>query len=398
MSARWLLYLCSHLVFGAIAPLAADDSTSEASQARIAQLIAQLADDSYAAREAASRELERVGLPARDELEAARQSSDAEVRNRATRLLTVILERDFANRLKAFAADVNGKKGISLPGWEQFRERIGGGRNERELFVEMQRNEAALLGAYEDSPREAARMFRLRCEALQQMLRIRTSPRPEITLGSAAALLFVASDDEVDIPVRTGVQMYSTLNRTAFRQAMQDGATKPILREMLSQWILANKSRDPQLSYYCLHLALQYGIKEGIEPAKVLITQKNAAPYYRAQALLTIGKFGERTDIEFIEPLLDDDTKFSNWRFGKKQVEVKVQDVALAMVVELTGQEVKDYGYTQARTDSRYKFFSANSLAFENEEARKVAFEKWEKWADENDVAAASDSEDSNDS
>lgn len=71
----------------------AEPDSSEAA-ARIARLIRQLGSDDFENREAASKALEKIGVPALKPLEEALQSTDAEVRRRVEDLLDKIGSRD----------------------------------------------------------------------------------------------------------------------------------------------------------------------------------------------------------------------------------------------------------------------------------------------------------------
>ncbi|MBL8792600.1 MAG: HEAT repeat domain-containing protein [Planctomycetia bacterium] len=63
-------------------------------RARIARLIGQLGNDDFKVREAAGKELEKIGVPALKPLEEALKSTDAEVRRRAEDLLDKIGSHD----------------------------------------------------------------------------------------------------------------------------------------------------------------------------------------------------------------------------------------------------------------------------------------------------------------
>src|SRR5262245_65280283 len=69
------------------------DPGKEAGAQRIARLIEQLGDDAFAKREAATKELEAVGVPALAALRnAAASSGDLEIRRRAERIGNNIVE------------------------------------------------------------------------------------------------------------------------------------------------------------------------------------------------------------------------------------------------------------------------------------------------------------------
>ena len=111
----------------------------------IKKLIVQLSDDSYTVRQAATEQLLAVGLDAREQLLVVVDGPDPETRAAARRLLTLIEKSEFKRQLDAFAADTDGRQGLSLPGWDQFRKLVGGDEVSRAMFVDMQRHEAALL-------------------------------------------------------------------------------------------------------------------------------------------------------------------------------------------------------------------------------------------------------------
>jgi WD40 repeat protein len=89
---------------------------------RIARLIDQLGDDSYAKREAASKELEAIGVPAFAALRKATSCDDLEIRLRASRVLRAIAARLEVRRFQghgdgviAVALSPDGKLALSGP-------------------------------------------------------------------------------------------------------------------------------------------------------------------------------------------------------------------------------------------------------------------------------------------
>lgn len=88
-----LACLALALIFGAQPGTSAEDSTKEKASKEIDRLIRQLGDDDFDVREAASKELEKIGEPALAALQKARGSDDLEVRRRASRLVERISDR-----------------------------------------------------------------------------------------------------------------------------------------------------------------------------------------------------------------------------------------------------------------------------------------------------------------
>src|SRR5262245_9406942 len=84
--------VASVLTIACAAAVVGSDPSNEAAAARINRLIRQLGDNSFAKREAASKELRSIGEPALDPLrKAAAGADDAEVRSRAERIIETIM-------------------------------------------------------------------------------------------------------------------------------------------------------------------------------------------------------------------------------------------------------------------------------------------------------------------
>jgi uncharacterized protein (TIGR03067 family) len=86
---RFDALLCVSIVLASAAgrDIGRADSGAEKQQARIAALVRQLGDKEFIKREAASKELDAIGEPARDALKKAAAGGDAEVRQRAEKVL-----------------------------------------------------------------------------------------------------------------------------------------------------------------------------------------------------------------------------------------------------------------------------------------------------------------------
>ena len=140
---------------------------------------------------------------------ASRNHRDAEVRYRVGELLQTVLELDFHLRLKAFIADVDGQTGHELAGWSRYRELVGENGPARRLFAAMQQAERHLLEVVEHSPADAAEILEERCEELQAAQQADEQPSQPPSLGSIAAVLFVASDPELPVSPHAGTCVYN---------------------------------------------------------------------------------------------------------------------------------------------------------------------------------------------
>ena len=201
---------------------AAETAAAPVDESAVEGLVRQLGDDSFARREEATSELIKIGVPARPALKRGVGKSDPEIRFRCQRILTTIAYNERFGQLEAFADDVDGKLGLTLPGWERFSKVVGTDKASRRLFVEMQRAEAAIFDKIDSDPKAASDLFAQRCRELQQSMRF---PQFDAESFSIAALLFFICDDRLNIDDQTGIQLYSLCNHavsaTCLRRAMK---------------------------------------------------------------------------------------------------------------------------------------------------------------------------------
>ena len=130
-------------------------------------LVQQLADDSFSARQQATRELIARGLKTKPALTLGLQHRDPEIRRRSDQILQTILLQDYHARLEAFEADTQGLAEHELAGWPRFRQVIGSTVNDRKLFVSMHRQEPELMMSLERGPEAVAEELEKRCDSLQ---------------------------------------------------------------------------------------------------------------------------------------------------------------------------------------------------------------------------------------
>src|SRR5262249_38882373 len=124
------LLLGDALAYGAPADEAAASADSDE---RIAAVVRQLGNPSYALREQASRELAKFGARAKAEVAKALDSRDPEVRHRARQAYVRIIDEEFKLRVAAFIADAKGDADHDLPGWQRFRKLAGSDTSSRRL-------------------------------------------------------------------------------------------------------------------------------------------------------------------------------------------------------------------------------------------------------------------------
>jgi hypothetical protein len=370
------------LAWSVVVHAASEDVDQNIEKKSPAELVALLSDEDFELREAASTALVKLGTVAKAAVEGGVGDSDPEVRFRCRRILNSIAYNERFGRLEAFAADVDGKKGLSLPGWDRYTKLIGDDKTSRRLFVDMQRAESALIEAAEKNPKSAADTMVKRCQQLQQSMRY---PQFGAGMHSVAAVLFLISDERVPMNDQIGMQLYNLCNQSAFRTAAENGVEKTQLRTLLGAYIKRGGGRNT--AYYRLMLAMRYDLKEGLDVAEEMLTTAGMSHHYKQYAMLTIAKLDAKQHMGLLEKLLEDKsqcTAHTTVRNGKRTVyQTQVRDVALASIIHLSGEDPKKFGFDRLVRANPY-LFSPGTMGFENDEQRKKTFEKWKEHAAKN--------------
>lgn len=358
---------------------AAPDPT--ALQHQVDSLVDQLGAGQFAKRQDASRELVKVGVPAIPALRVALKSPDAEIRQRAAKVLENVREVDFQARLEAFAMDIDGTRNIQLPAWNLFRKRIGDDNVARGIFVEMQRAEPRLLEAIDSGDvKVSSELLRGRAQSSLQVVQspISNNRRPQLSMGTVASMLLVAATEDVPVEDHVGNQLNQLVYQSSFLGSARNGTQSQPLKKLLSQWIL--KEHTPNQGYYNVLLAFNFDLPEGREVALRLLKHEGLQVHVLPYAIAGIGKFGTVGDVKILEPLLKNTHICSVQNIGdNKVVKTQVRDVALAMLVHLTKQEIKDYGFEKAQPNPQF-IYMPNSLGFIDDKAREAALKKWDTW------------------
>jgi hypothetical protein len=367
---------------------AADDDLPSPDAKTAAEIQAQLdrlGDESYAVREAATEKLLTFGLPAMKLVEEGTRSADPEVRYRCERVRVLLREIDLQRRLEAFAADVKGEKDHGLPAWERFAALHGSGTEARQVFVDIFRAEPDLLKTMQIDMKKAADVVAGRAFMLQQQLQLQQQP----SLGSVAALLFAAADKEVTLSDQTQQIIYSLCYQQSLRDAVTSGAKQPVVRSLLGKYV--QRGEGP-VAYQGLYIAMQYDLKEGLEPARKLVKERGAGqPHMLQMGLLCVAKLGNAADIENIRPLFDDKTVIMNFQINNQRIECQVRDFALLSTLHLLSKDkervkgttlesgdLKAFGFDRLEANPM-QLYAPHTIGFVSDDKRQEVFKKWEE-------------------
>jgi hypothetical protein len=326
-------------------------------------------------------------MPARRPLLTVVEGPDPEVRAAARRLVSLIDQSEFHRRLDAFAADTEGRRRLTLPGWEEYRALVGGDPPARALFVEMQRQEGPLLSAVFGASGEApAQLWEDRLLRLVQWPAAIGDRGAVPPLGSCAAMLFLGTAAEMTVSDRGAMLLENMIQRPPLREAIAVAGGPDAVRRLVSSWILHCPNKNEMILIRRLSLASAIDLKEALPLALSVAggdpQYASVPPTARAIAILLIGQIGGREHANQLEPLLEDATVCMPVQAqvpGQPAPSVQVRDVALVVMVHLTGQRPADYGYVHARLQPQ-RMFQLQTLHRENDEQRAAAVAKWRTW------------------
>jgi hypothetical protein len=367
----------------AVSPAVAENpaAPSEAFAGRVEKLIRQLGHSSFAMRQRASKQLVEFGIAAQPQLNAALTDDDAEVRNRCAQVLTQVVDADFRARLEAFANDPLGKRDHALPSWNRFRQACGEDKTARDLFVDMQRAEPGLLDALEAGSKPAGQLLVLRMQSIQQMIswpQFNGGQPATVPFGTICTLLFVSSTEGVTITDQDTIQIFNLIQQPPFLSNLRTTSNTVTLKKLLGMWILHNSG--PSVAYMNLQLAFNFDLKEGLDLAvKMIGNDAGGQPFMRQYVILAIGRFGNHEHISLLEPLLKDTTPCMPQQ-NPDPKQSQIRDVALAVLVKLSGQELKDYGLEHVQTNQQM-VFQPGTVTFGDPAKRDAALKKWSQWA-----------------
>ena len=380
-----LLAVSVGLVSSGRAP--ADDARADKPPAadEINRLVTELGDDLFNVRESATNQLLKKGVAAKVQLIKATKSADAEVRMRAKRVLASVLEADFKVRLKAFKDDADGSRQTTLPGWPEYKKLMGSAPAARELFIEMQTAEPALMEAFEQGPKEAELALKQRSSLAVDQVQVlgrRGAMRTNTaSLGSTLAVLFVAGGADVPVGEDVAIRVASLPKNESFRLATgSTGEANPrraLCLKVLGQWVrreVSADSVDQNLAY-----AYYFGLKEGLMPAVNILQRQAAANTSKLLALLVTSKFGKDAELPLVAPYLTDHRVCQDFGTVNTPLQLQLCDVALLATIKLNGQDPKKFGFPRSDIGESPSP-NLHTIAFSGEDERKAAFKKWEDW------------------
>jgi hypothetical protein len=343
---------------GLIAQTRADDGSPVDLQSPVEELVQQLGSDSYDARELASRQILKRGLPAKTALLAGLRHPDPEIAFRCRRLWDEV-------RMQA--------------GWEQVRDVIGDSPESKALFRTMFLADSAMWSDLAEKPRpfetvSAERMYAGQKDRLQQGLKKGDLPFWAIE-GALANLFYFGVQAKRDNPQQELPSVEDLLNTGRCQYALKNSES---LRDVWDLFAKATATDGPALDR--LMSALRTGNPQSSVIARSMLGDQQVSAKQRQYAILALAKSKSVEDEKLIRQVLGDTSALDT--LFKKGVLIKSQlrDVALATLIYRAGQDPREYGFVDLKPDP-VTLYSPSSLGFKNDEDRARALKTWNDFA-----------------
>lgn len=351
-------------------------------------LVRLLGSDVFRERENATASLEQLGMQARDSILGGLKSDDPEVVRRCRLILPMVENLEMEGLIQKLSRPDFNPEELKVPGWGRFREIAGTGDSARKLFVEMCKSDLAFLRDVERKPEQGFDLIQAKCLLTQRNIQVPGgSGVVPIATGELGAILFCATNPKVRIPPNSLHTINNLLYNPSVRAAITTGDEDAPLRKLVSLWLAS--PTDPAFLVQNLYITTNLNLKEGVDIAVRILSPKDPKAleavnaHQKSVALNTLGRMGSKTHIPLVQQFMADNAIVTNFQFNKEKGTTQVNDVALAMLIHLTGQNHKDYGFSFA-TNGRTLNFSPYGMGFTSAPLRKESFDKWEKWAKEN--------------
>jgi hypothetical protein len=379
-------------------------------------LVEQLGSADFAEREAAQKELRKLGLKAEPAIKAGVKSEDPEVRERCAKLLIEIRKDALDALAKSF--DSAAENPSDHPLWKRFKILAGDTRASRELFAQIIKNpdRLARLDAAETGPEAAARQYRDACTAVGRDYRRLMAILAEIIvwpgdlIDETAYLLFLGSyagtdrapPEEEDarrlfdvgegrihfgrglVTGLRGEQLVADAQKgTVHTERVAEG-TDRVFAKLLAGW-LVNRTNE-SLLYRGFELAVTHRAREVLPVARTIAANEKRPVGGRCGALRAIAQFGAPADLPLFTPLFDDKTVVilppppSAFTPGPRSRRFQVRDQALGLALLLCDQDPAEYGFPYAKDRFRrdngrpdVANYEAEGFGFGNDEDARTA-------------------------
>lgn len=309
-------------------------------------------------------------------------------------------ETDQPGRIAAFLADKEGKQAHDFPAWNEYRKLLGDTPASRGVFAEMLVAEPKLFAATGGDAERLEDLFNYRVRTLEGSVESYLRPgwpkRTErVTLAQMAAILFVdllpetprvnwdqeiryllcSPDVITDWEKGDGRSWSGKPGAEHLRQWGKPNARSAVIKRLLQKW--ATREGATETAAERLEIAYWFALKDAQKSLKQEIVQyldysKHIPDYVFFIAL----EVGDKNNRRWLEPILDDTKGYGAIDWRDLDTCPQRRDLALATIVQLSGQRPEDYGFKKIESKQHIRFFeSPQFYLFPSIRERNRAFE-----------------------
>jgi hypothetical protein len=357
-----------------------DEGTPEFRAA--ANLVRQLGDARFAAREAAAKKLIDMGLAAIPALRAGTRADDEEVRSRSAALLPKAEAVGWKRRAEAYLSDPAAHRDLPLLAeWEKLT--VKPDASTRKLYADMLAAAGSLLETTAADRKAAVVALAARAKAMLGATR-GGGGQVEGSAGEVAAVLFVLAvlkeRRESDRPDEGRAEPLYLLANPAVATALGDKQTGPAYRRLVVAWLDSRPAAEHMPALYFALLSIRHPFPEA-DPALIRLATKHRSVQVRWVALDALGRSGTAAaTAKLTELLADKATMYDN--LGNKEAGHQVRDCALAALAAGTGKDPANYGLTSYMSAGFWFGGTKDTVTvrlygFETAAARERGIKKW---------------------
>ncbi|MEM6364005.1 MAG: hypothetical protein AAF745_06250, partial [Planctomycetota bacterium] len=327
-------------------------SAKEIRQQRIDQLIIQLGEPTFAARERAAAELHAIGNDAIVKLRAVAEdeSRDVEVRMRADDVVRGVVGSQRAGRIDEF---LRGGPG-DFDGWPVIQDILGDSIRVREMFVELHMRHRPMLTSLSGTPNDRRQAWLGVVARIQRGLFVERRPP---TSTDALALLLLANDPRNPLNTTDDEILLSVLRKEAATNLRRDPQLKGPVNALVGGWIRRSgyASRDNVLWF-----GLSWELADTLTIA-IDTLQRDALPAELVGICLrVVARFGDRSHVPIVADYLDDHRAASEMQIDLGvPSQAQLADCAAATIALIRGESLDKYGMNKNAYHAQYGFVPA---------------------------------------
>ncbi len=355
------------------AEVQAQESDAGDSAETVQRLIEELGSPNFRTRQQATSALMNAGDAAITALKQAALTGSLEQRVRIESILSRLERNSFQYRLAALKEAPSVIKAAQMPEWSRFAARCGDDPAAIDCYIRLLEAEPVLFAARMNDPSQLRVLLEQRASEVLQS----ASPRAtsvgstKFSIDSYAALLLLASNNEVTLRRATSPSITSLLQSDEFTEAIKQDAGHHYLN-LAGAWILrANISVDKPLEF-----ARRHPTADGLALARNTLTNALRGQNGRF-ALMVLVEQGSTDDLPLLESIFDNRGVLVQGTKSSIQYKAYNGDMAMAVAIVLRGKNPLEFGFGKGESKELEFRFSNETIGFETDAEREAARQKY---------------------